>query len=699
MTARLLGYLRPHLFLCLPILISALLEIAFYSGLPFSFRYVIDYGLLGHDHRLLFYLVTGMALGAVIVAALGFLRDRLWARLTACVLSELRLAMFDHLQLLSTEFFARTRVGDILARFSTDISGVENAAAGGVAWLVLPAFDVVASAVLLFVLDWRMALISMLVFPATIAGPRFLAPRVAEESYLRKNEEGKLLSLVQENISAQVVIKAFGLADTSRKAFGAGVKVLRQRVLRVGFLSAMVERSAYVGIMLLQVALLGIGAYLVARGSLTVGALAAFQAIFLALSYSMASVTQYLPALVEASGALRRIEELLAQDARIADHGKTAPPASFGEIRFNGVRFLYDDDSPGLDSFTVNLANRQYTAVVGTSGSGKSTLLKLLMRLYDPAEGFVSMDGLDIRGIPLRSLRALYGYVPQESLLFDVSIRENICLGRSTATREEVERAARLAEVHEFILQLPQGYETQVGERGSRLSGGQRQRVALARALVRNPPILILDEVTSALDPATEAAIQATLDRLRGERMIISVTHRLGSAVNADRILVLHQGRLCQDGTHAALVNIEGPYRALWNKQHGFSLDSRHHHAEIALDRLRLVPVFYGIPDALLADAAASFCTEEFPENHAVTNAGEFAGRMFVIVRGSVEILRSDAQGRQKRALVLEDGDYFGERALLEAMPEAESARTITPCVLLSFDRSEYLEVRRRAQD
>lgn len=200
MTAHLLQYLRPHLLLCLPTLISALLEIAFYSGLPFSFRYVIDYGLLGHDHRLLFYLVAGVALGAVIVAALGFLRDRLWARLTACVLSELRQAMFDQLQLLSTEFFARTRVGDILARFSTDISGVENAAAGGVSWLV-PPFDVLASAVLLFVLDWRLALISLLVFPATIAGPRFLAPRVAEESYLRKNQESKLLSLVQENIS------------------------------------------------------------------------------------------------------------------------------------------------------------------------------------------------------------------------------------------------------------------------------------------------------------------------------------------------------------------------------------------------------------------------------------------------------------------------------------------------------------------
>lgn len=181
--------------------------------------------------------------------------------------------------------------------------------------------------------------------------------------------------------------------------------------------------------------------------------------------------------------------------------------------------------------------------------------------------------------------------------------------------------------------------------------------------------------------------------------MIISVTHRLGSVLNADRILVLHEGRLCQEGDHAALVGTEGTYRDLWIKQHGFSLDMRHHHAGLAIDRLRLVPVFYGIPDALLAEAAASFCAEEFPDSHDVTRAGEFGSRMFVIVRGSVEILRTDAQGQHNRAMVLEDGDYFGERALLDTMPEAETARTITPCVFLTLGRDDYLALRRRAKD
>jgi ATP-binding cassette subfamily B protein len=319
LTRRLTELLRPHLLVCLTILISVLLEMAFYSGLPFSFRFIVDDGLLGHNTRLLFQLIGGLAAAALVVACMSFLRDRLYARLTATLLTELRVEMFDHLQILSMDYFAAQPAGDILARFSTDLTVVESASSAAIAWAVLPGLDVLAGVALLFVLDWRLALLALLVFPLAIAGPRFFATHVAEESYKRKGEESRVLSFLQENLSAQIVVKTFGLAEYSRRGFLGRVEGLRERMVRVGMFSGLVERSAYVSIMLLQVALLGVGAYMVAIGELTVGALASFQAIFLSLSNSLASVTQYLPTLVEAFGGMRRVDELLRSQPRVRD--------------------------------------------------------------------------------------------------------------------------------------------------------------------------------------------------------------------------------------------------------------------------------------------------------------------------------------------------------------------------------------------
>ena len=672
---RLLSHLRPHLWLCVPILVGVIIEISYYTGLTFSFRYLVDIGLIGHNHRFLMMLLGGLAIGAVIVAAVGFVRDALYSRLTSRILGDLRVAMFDHLQRLSMDFFSTMPAGDILARFSTDLASVENAALGAVVWAVQPALDAIAGTVLLFVIDWRLALIALLVWPMTAFGPRLLAPHVAGESYRRKKEDGSVLRLLQENIHAQMIIKTFGLADVSRQAFLARADSLRERVRRVGFYSALVERSGYVGIMMLQVVILATGAYMVSKDMLTVGALASFQALFLSLSYSMASVTQYLPTLVEAAGGMQRIDELLSYSPGVPDTGTETLPSAFREIRFTGVGFGYTEGTRSLNGLTCAIPRGQSIAVVGPSGSGKSTLLTLLMRLHDAGEGAVSLDGFDIRRAPLAALRTLFGYVPQESFLFDVSIRENIRLGNPLATDAEVEAAAREAEVHEAILAMPNGYDTLVGERGGRLSGGQRQRVALARAIVRQPAVLILDEATSALDPVTEAAIQATFERLREGRTMLSVTHRLTSAMTADRILVLQAGRLRQEGTHAELVEREGPYRDLWQKQAGFVLDARYHRAEISVERLRLVPVFWAVSDERLAEARALFQTEEVPEGRYVFRAGDFARAFYIIVRGSVEMSETNEAGVETRTMVFEDGDCFGERALLEEVRPSTKMR------------------------
>jgi ATP-binding cassette, subfamily B, bacterial len=398
---RILSGLRPHPWLCAGILGAVLIEISFYSALTFSFRYIVDIGLLGHNHRFLLWLISGLAVGALVVAAVGVGRDALHARLTSRLLSDLRVAMFDHLQRLSMDFFSKTRAGDTLARFSTDIAAIESAGLGAITWAVQPALDAVAGTVLLFVLDWRLALMALLVWPMAVFGPRLLASRVAAESYRRRAEDGGVLSVLQENIHAQLIIKTFGLVAFSRRAFVARVDSLRERTRRVGFYSSLVERSGYAGIMLLQVGLLAVGAYMVSRDLLTVGALAAFQALFLSLSYSMASVTQYLPTLVEAAGGMRRIDELLSDNPPVTDDGSDPLPPGFEEIRFNHVGFGYDPSERNLDSLTFSIPRGRLVAVVGSSGSGKSTLLTLLMRLHDPTEGAVSLDAFDIRRAPL----------------------------------------------------------------------------------------------------------------------------------------------------------------------------------------------------------------------------------------------------------------------------------------------------------
>ncbi len=395
-----------------------------------------------------------------------------------------------------------------------------------------------------------------------------------------------------------------------------------------------------------------------------------------------------------ADPGMRGIESLFASEPKLADTGTAAPVHDFREIHFDNVVFGYDGQTPNLNGLTVSLPRDTFLGVVGESGSGKSTLLTLLTRLYDPDSGAVRIDGRDIRDFRLAGYQSLFGYVPQESFLFDLSIRENIRLGNPAATDAEVEAAARLSEVHDAVLRLPERYDPPALQRGGRLSGGQRQRVALARALVRNPAVLILDEATSALDPVTEAAIQETLERLRHGRTIVSVTHRLSGVVTADRILVLEHGRLREQGSHLELLNHNGLYQHLWTKQQGFVVNAARHRATVSVDRLRLVSAFYGMSDELLGEATRLLQTEEHPAGHWLLREGEYATSLFIIVRGEVEI--TSATGRP---LILEDGDSFGEAALLDPAPQLENIRTLTPCVFLTLSRAgfEYLAARRDA--
>jgi ATP-binding cassette subfamily B protein len=294
---------------------------------------------------------------------------------------------------------------------------------------------------------------------------------------------------------------------------------------------------------------------MVMQRTLSLGSLAAFQALFLSLGHSLSYVTQYVPNLVQASGGLRRIGELLNEAPSVQDRPGADELAQMSrEITFRGVRFGYSSSELQLKGVDLSISKGESVAFVGSSGSGKSTILSLVMRFYDPQSGSVSIDGRDLREVSLKSLHLQIGAVFQDSFLFNISIRENIRLGRPEASDAEVEEATRAAGLDDDIASLPQRYDTLVGERGSRLSGGQRQRIAIARAIIHDPEILILDEATSALDPATEAAVNATLSRAVHGRTTLSVTHRLASVVEADRIFVMDAGEIREQGRHEELL-------------------------------------------------------------------------------------------------------------------------------------------------
>ena len=698
-SARLLfPYLRPYRREIVLVLLMVAVETAFNAWVPLSFSYLIDDALIPRDKQALAILLAALGASVVVVGFTGIARDRLYACVSASVVADIRSHLFDHLQLLSLGYYQRTKAGDILARFSGDAVTVENSLASIVPWAVAPTFDLVVYTVLLFVLDWRLALGAMLVWPIALLGPRKFGPRALSASYEKRGLEADAVSVVQENLAGQSVVKAFGLEESWRDSFAERNATLRSKSAYSVFMGQLIERSALSGVFALYVGVVAVGAVLVFNGLLSIGNLVAFQALFLALGYALIYISQYLPNLVQGLGGFRRIGELLAEDPQVVDLAGAAPLAPFRDaIAYDGVSFAYTADGPGLRGFDAEIRRGESVAFVGPSGSGKSTALSLLLRFYDPSGGSVCIDGVDVRDATQHSLRSQMGVVFQESVLFDGTVRENIRFGAHGASDDQVEAAAKAAEIHDVLLALPNGYDTVVGERGGLLSGGQRQRVAIARALVRDPAILVLDEATSALDPGTEAAVNETLARAGAGRTTVAVTHRLASVTGCDRIFVLDRGVLAESGSHAELLAAGGAYAALWARQAGFTLtDDR---AEVEPERLAQVPILSGLDQELLAEMASRFTTEHVAAGQPVIREGDEGDRFYLVVRGRLVVTRRADDGEEVQVNVHEDGDHFGEIALLRRAPRIATVTAEMPSVLLALARDHFLDLVERAPE
>jgi ATP-binding cassette subfamily B protein len=695
---RILGYLRPYRRPGFLLLLTMLVNQAYLTIFPLSLKFIIDDAIVPKDLRFLVIILAGLAVGAVLSSAASLVRDFLYARLGTSVLNDFRLKLFDHLQRLSMDFYARTRVGDVMARFSTDLLSLENVLVLGLPVATISLLNVLVSLIVLFTLEWHLALLTMIGLPLCFIGPRVIGPRASAASYDLKEELANVANTVQENVNAQPVVKAFGLQRASLASFNDQILTLFGIGRRANFLSYLLERTPNVSLLLFTLVVIGSGALLTFYGYLTVGDLVAFNGLFISLSQSVYGVTSAFPYMTQAAAGLQRIEELLDEEPKVSD----VPDAAIlsrptKAIEFENVIFGYTPEQRNLDNVSLEIPYGSTVAFVGPSGSGKSTVLNLIIRFYDPTEGRVLIDGHDLRHITQDSLLSHLGVVFQESFLFNITIRENIRLGRPEATDQEIEKAAKVAEIHDFIESLPQGYDTSAGERGGRFSGGQRQRIAIARALLRDPAILVLDEATSALDPATESSINETLKQVSRGRTVVSVTHRLGPVVDADRIFVLRAGQVVESGSHEELLRLEGTYAELWNKQSGFTLSKEGDRAEVQASRLRSIPLLSALEDALLAELANEFVTERFVPDRSVVEEGDPGDKFYIIVRGEVVVTRKDESGEEQKLAVLQDGDYFGEIALLKDVLRTATVRTQAESVFLSLSRTSFSKLLERA--
>lgn len=696
--ARLWRRLGPYRGKVWTIFVLLLVDAGLTAALPLGIKLLVDSAILPRDGARLVLVLGALAAATLLVSGAALARDYLYAQVGSGVLRDLRAALFDRLQELSAAFHSRARAGDVLARFSGDLSAVESTVSTVLPWGAMALLTMACSLAVLVYLQGQLALLTLVAVPLSLLGPRRIGPRAAEAGYQAKLHEARVGSAVEESLAGQAVVRAFGLEEMRRASFAERLAELAAHSRRFNFLSGLVQRTPNLVVGLVHVGVLAAAGVMAFRGKLTVGSLVSFDLVFLQFAGGVASLTEIAPLFLRASGGLTRVEELLAERPTVLDPASPKPlPPLEGSITLEGLSFGYDAGRADLSELTLEIRRGWQVAFVGRSGSGKSTVLKLLLRFHDPVSGRLAIDGTDLRDVRQSDLRARMALVPQDGFLFDATVRENLLAVRPDATQAEIEAAARAAEAHDFVRELPQGYDTPVGPRGGRLSGGQRQRLAVARALLREPAILLLDEATSALDPVTEAALDRTLAAVSRGRTVVSVTHRLRSALGADRIFVLDQGRLVEQGTHQELLERGGVYADIWRRQGGLGVGEDGITASVTPERLRMIPLLENLDPSLLEEMSRRFASEQVPADRVVLEQGDPGDRFYLVARGRAQVYRRTQDGDERVVGVLETGDHFGEIALLGDGPRTATIKTLEPCLFLTLQRGSFLSLVDRA--
>ncbi|MEJ2282455.1 MAG: ABC transporter ATP-binding protein [Desulfobacterales bacterium] len=509
-------------------------------------------------------LVGAYALGQLVNIGDNYVRHALGEKF----IFDLRVRLYAYLQKMSLSFFERTSTGELMSRVTNDLNALEHFVTHGSALTAVDLVRLIGGSIILFVLDWRLAALVLIPVPILAIALRHYNTRVRPVYRSVRARLGDINAKLQDNLSGIRVIQAFAREEMERQRFTTeSERYYRARVKGIRYWSVFFPAIRFLGAMG-AVVVLGVGALMVVKGQMSLGTLVAFLSYTTSFYEPINRLTEVDNIFQEAIAAGERFFEILDHTTEVGDApDAVALPAIQGKLVFDAVTFRYGTGDRVLHDIAFEMAPGEMVALVGPSGAGKTSIANLICRFYDPKQGQITIDGNDLRQIKLSSLRQQVAVVLQDSFLFNNSVVENLLYGKPNADREEIIEAAKAANAHEFIMQLPEGYDTEIGERGVKLSGGQKQRLALARAILADPRILILDEATSSVDAEAEYLIQQALERVLEGRTSLVIAHRLSTVRNADKIIVLDQGRIVEVGKHDELLARDGLYSQLYRRQ------------------------------------------------------------------------------------------------------------------------------------
>jgi ATP-binding cassette, subfamily B, bacterial len=573
----LLPFLAPYSGRMFIALLALLVAATAMLSLPQALKNVIDEGFSAANAAAVDRYFLLLLLAAAVFAAFAALRMYLVNWIGERVVADLRSAVYQRVIRMDPAFFEVTKTGEVLSRLTTDTTLIQSLSGIGLSILLRSTVSFAGSLVLLLLTNLKLALIIFALIPAVLAPMLIFGRRVRRLSRDSQDRVADTSGLAGETLNAIQTVQAFTLEglqgqrydDMVESSFDTAVKRTRVRAWLIGFAIMMMFSSVTL--------VLWLGARSVLDGTMTGGDLAKFLSYAIFMGTAVAALAEMWGELQRAAGAMERTVELLqSRPSIVTPANPVALLPGRGEIAFQHLTFNYPSrpDTRALDDFDLTIAPGETVAFVGPSGAGKSTVFQLLLRFFDPGAGRILIDGVDIAAADPQAVRARVGLVPQETMIFGASARENIRYGRPGASDAEIEAAAHAAAADEFIGKLPEGYDTFLGERGARLSGGQKQRIAIARAILKNPPILLLDEATSSLDSESERLVQDALEKLMRNRTTLVIAHRLATAINSDRIVVVDRGRIVGTGKHAELLRDNALYARLAALQFGAREDA-----------------------------------------------------------------------------------------------------------------------------